>query len=54
MCQRFADKGYTKTETVIVDKETNNVRVHTKWTQSGRLFIYSELKKLNILPLIEK
>lgn len=52
--QRFADKGYTKTETVVVDKETNNVRVHTKWTQSGRLFIYDKLKKLNILPLIEK
>ena len=52
--QQYADKGYTKTETVVVNKETNEVRVHTKWTQSGRLFIYDKLKEMDILPLIEK
>lgn len=51
--QKFADKGYTKTDTYYVEK-TNKVNITTKWTQSGRLFIYESLKSVGILPIIER
>lgn len=54
--QRYADKGYTNTKThpyIGSDGETHT-RVHTHWTQKGRLFIYDLLKKDGVLPLIER
>lgn len=54
--QRYADKGYTNTKThpyIGSDGETHT-RVHTHWTQKGRLFIYDLLKKEGVLPLIER
>ena len=54
--QEYADKGYTSTKThVYSDKDgTNHSRIHTYWTQAGRLFIYELLKADGILPLIEQ
>lgn len=53
--QKFASKGYTSTKTQTYNGNDGNVhtRVHTYWTQKGRLFIYDLLKEQGILPEIE-
>ena len=54
--QKYADKGYTstKTHTYNGDDGQQHSKVHTYWTQKGRLFIYSLLKEDSVLPLVEK
>lgn len=49
-------KGYTHSETVDIKRRDGreDIKMNTKWTQKGRLFIYDLLKKNNVLPLIEK
>lgn len=54
--QEYAEKGYTSTKTHVYPGKdgTNHSRIHTYWTQAGRLFIYGLLKEDGILPLIER
>ncbi len=54
--QKYADKGYTNTKTQTYNGKDGEVhtKVHTYWTQKGRLFIYELLKSKDILPLIEQ
>lgn len=54
--QKYADKGYTKSQTLTFHGKKNEGRcaVHTYWTQKGRIFIYEQLKEHGILPLIEQ
>ena len=54
--QKYAEKGYTstKTHTFPATDGTIHTKVHTYWTQKGRLFIYDLLKADGILPLIEQ
>lgn len=49
-------KGYTSSSTTKIEHADGRVEIklHTKWTQKGRLFIYNELKKVGIVPLIEQ
>ena len=53
--QKHAGCGYTKTNTHIYEDSCGNehTKVHTKWTQKGRFFIYSLLKADGIFPQIE-
>ena len=50
------DKGYTSSETHVYPKKdgTTDVRLLTKWTQKGRIFLYEELKRNGYLPTIER
>ncbi|TQW44726.1 phage antirepressor, partial [Clostridioides difficile] len=49
-------KGYTHSETIDITRSNGmpDVKMTTKWTQKGRLFLYDLLKTNNILPDIEK
>ena len=54
--QQYAQRGYTSTKTYAYpgsDGEKHS-KVHTYWTQAGRLFIYSLMKADGNLPLIEQ
>ncbi len=54
--QKYAEQGYTGTKTNPYNGADGlqHTKVHTYWTQKGRLFIYSMLKADGILPKIEK
>lgn len=53
---KIQDKGYTSSETHSYQKKdgTTDVKLLTKWTQKGRIFLYDELKKNGYLPMIER
>lgn len=52
----YLAKGYVQSETFTFTHAdgTQGARLITKWTQRGRLFLYEQLKKKNIVPLIEQ
>nr|DAF82864.1 MAG TPA: repressor domain protein [Caudoviricetes sp.] len=53
--QTYAERGYTSTKTFKYDDGgENHVKVHTYWTQKGRLFIYELMKSDGHLPIIEQ
>lgn len=54
---KYQGCGYTHSKTIEFKHtdDTLDTRLHTQWTQKGRLFLYDLLKKeRNILPVIEK
>ena len=54
--QKYARLGWTQTKShVYIDKSgKEHCRVHTYWTQKGRLGLYELLKRNGYLPLIEQ
>lgn len=53
---KYHSKGYTHSETIPITHSDGraDVKMNTKWTQKGRLFIYNLLKANGILPMIER
>ena len=54
--QKYADQGYTKskTETFSGEDGQQHSKIHTYWTQKGRLFIYDLLRSGGFLPLVDQ
>lgn len=53
--REFHGKGYTHSETVDITRADGrpDVKMNTKWTIKGRLFLYDKLKEAGIIPIIE-
>ena len=53
---KYLPNGNVQSDTIPIEHKdgSSGSVMHTKWTQKGRLFLYEELKKHNVLPLIEK
>ncbi|SDB96896.1 phage antirepressor KilAC domain-containing protein [Shouchella lonarensis] len=50
---KYQDKGYTKSQTVFISEDKS--KLHTYWTQAGRMFIYELLKReKGVVPMMER
>lgn len=52
--QKYAGMGYTQSKTYLYGEDEKHSRLHTLWTQAGRLFIYDLLKADGMLPVCER
>ena len=52
----YLPMGYMHSKPVEIthNNGSKSIKYNSEWTQKGRLFLYDELKKRNILPLIEQ
>jgi len=53
---KYQDKGFTKSQTIDVlhNNGDRSVKMNTKWTQKGRLFIHEILAKRGIVPYMDR
>lgn len=54
--RQFHGLGYTHSQTINIVRSDGrpDIKMNTKWTQKGRLFIYNLLKDNDVLPVIER
>ena len=53
---RYKDCGYVSSRCIDIVRSNGmpDVVLHTEWTQAGRRFLYEELKKQGIIPMLER
>ena len=53
---KYHNMGYTHSETVDIVRADGrpDIKMNTKWSQKGRLFLYNKLKAHGIMPAIER
>ena len=53
---KYKDCGYVSSRSIDIVRANGmpDVVLHTEWTQSGRKFLYEELKKAGIIPMLER
>ncbi|QDX92455.1 phage antirepressor protein [Brevibacillus laterosporus] len=54
--RKYQNEGYTKSMTLTIPRSNGSLKVkmNTRWTQKGRLFIHELLKKRNITAIIDR
>jgi prophage antirepressor-like protein len=52
----YKDKGFVSSRTIDTTRADGrpDTVMHTEWTQAGRKFLYEELKKEGIIPMLER
>lgn len=53
---RYKDCGYVSSRSIDIVRADGrpDIVLHTEWTQAGRRFLYEELKKQGIIPMLER
>lgn len=53
---KYKDCGYVSSRSIDITRADGrpDVVLHTEWTQAGRKFLYEELKKDGVLPMLER
>lgn len=53
---KYKDKGFVSSRSIDITRADGrpDVVLHTEWTQAGRKFLYEELKKRGVLPMLER
>ena len=53
---KYKDCGFVSSRSIDITRADGrpDVVLHTEWTQAGRRFLYEELKKRGIIPMLER